>query len=133
MAPHRSHFLALTLLAALAAHVAARRAATAVYPPPGDVFRALALCPLDRVRVVILGQDPYHGPGQAHGLSFRCVGEGEGEERGVRIVASLRSHVLIVASCQPSLPLATPRHTPQRTARRAHPALPAQHPQGGGI
>ena len=37
---------------------------------PADVFRALALTPLSRVRVVILGQDPYHGPGQAEGLAF---------------------------------------------------------------
>lgn len=42
----------------------------AVYPPRGQRLRALELTPLDRVRVVILGQDPYHGPGQAHGLSF---------------------------------------------------------------
>lgn len=41
-----------------------------VYPPAADRFRALALTPLDAVRVVILGQDPYHGAGQAHGLSF---------------------------------------------------------------
>jgi uracil-DNA glycosylase len=42
----------------------------AVYPPRGLRLRALELTPLDEVRVVILGQDPYHGPGQAHGLSF---------------------------------------------------------------
>lgn len=41
-----------------------------IHPPAEDRFRALELTPLDRVRVVILGQDPYHGPGQAHGLSF---------------------------------------------------------------
>lgn len=41
-----------------------------IYPPRGQRLRALALTPLDRVKVVILGQDPYHGPGQAHGLSF---------------------------------------------------------------
>ncbi|GGD60589.1 uracil-DNA glycosylase [Erythrobacter arachoides] len=41
-----------------------------VYPPRADRFRALALTPLDRVKVVILGQDPYHGPGQAMGLAF---------------------------------------------------------------
>jgi uracil-DNA glycosylase len=40
------------------------------YPPAKDVFRALDICPFDRVGVVIIGQDPYHGPGQAHGLSF---------------------------------------------------------------
>lgn len=41
-----------------------------VYPPAEDLFRAFELCPFDRVRVVIVGQDPYHGPGQANGLSF---------------------------------------------------------------
>lgn len=41
-----------------------------VYPPPKDIFRAFDLCPFDKVKVVILGQDPYHGPGQANGLSF---------------------------------------------------------------
>lgn len=45
-----------------------------VYPPPRYVFRALDVCPLPEVRVVILGQDPYHGPGQANGLAF-AVGE----------------------------------------------------------
>lgn len=41
-----------------------------IFPPRADWFRALDLTPLDKVRVVILGQDPYHGPGQAHGLCF---------------------------------------------------------------
>src|SRR5690606_6485221 len=41
-----------------------------IYPPRGQRLRALELTPLDAVKVVILGQDPYHGPGQAHGLSF---------------------------------------------------------------
>lgn len=41
-----------------------------IYPPGGAIFKAFELCPLDRVRVVILGQDPYHGEGQAMGLSF---------------------------------------------------------------
>lgn len=41
-----------------------------VYPPPQFVFNAFELCPFEKVKVVILGQDPYHGPGQAHGLSF---------------------------------------------------------------
>ncbi len=40
------------------------------YPPGSALFAALDLCPFDRVRVVILGQDPYHGAGQAHGLCF---------------------------------------------------------------
>lgn len=41
-----------------------------VYPPPAQIFHALDACPFDQVRVVILGQDPYHGRGQAHGLAF---------------------------------------------------------------
>jgi len=41
-----------------------------IYPPNADIFNALALTPFDAVRIVILGQDPYHGPNQAHGLSF---------------------------------------------------------------
>jgi uracil-DNA glycosylase len=41
-----------------------------VYPPPKLVFSAFELCPFDAVKVVILGQDPYHGPHQAHGLCF---------------------------------------------------------------
>lgn len=41
-----------------------------VYPPQPSLFRALALCPFKAVRVVILGQDPYHGEGQANGLAF---------------------------------------------------------------
>lgn len=41
-----------------------------IYPPPASVFRAFELCPFDAVRVVIIGQDPYHGVGQANGLSF---------------------------------------------------------------
>ena len=40
------------------------------YPPPADIFRAFDLTPLQNVRVVILGQDPYHGPRQANGLAF---------------------------------------------------------------
>ncbi|MFK7956972.1 MAG: uracil-DNA glycosylase [Lysobacterales bacterium] len=41
-----------------------------LFPPSSQVFEALKLTPLEHTRVVILGQDPYHGPGQAHGLSF---------------------------------------------------------------
>ncbi|MEL7282781.1 MAG: uracil-DNA glycosylase [Pseudomonadota bacterium] len=41
-----------------------------IYPPRGERLTAMAITPLDAVKVVILGQDPYHGPGQAHGLSF---------------------------------------------------------------
>ena len=41
-----------------------------IYPPGSQIFNAFALTPLNNLKVVILGQDPYHGPGQAHGLSF---------------------------------------------------------------
>lgn len=43
---------------------------TKIYPKPANIFRAFDLCPLDSVKVVIVGQDPYHGAGQANGLSF---------------------------------------------------------------
>lgn len=48
---------------------------TTVYPQPKDIFRAFDLCPFEKVKVVILGQDPYHGKGQANGLCF-SVNEG---------------------------------------------------------
>lgn len=57
-------------------------AGKAVYPPRGQRLAALELTPLDAVKVVILGQDPYHGPGQAHGLSFSV-------RDGVRVPPSL--------------------------------------------
>ena len=43
---------------------------TTVFPPGKLIFNAFNLCPFDKVKVVIIGQDPYHGPGQAHGLCF---------------------------------------------------------------
>jgi uracil-DNA glycosylase len=54
----------------LMAFVDAARADHAVYPPADQVFKAFDLSAYDATRVVILGQDPYHGPGQAHGLCF---------------------------------------------------------------
>jgi len=50
--------------------VAEKAAGKRIFPAGSEWFRALDLTPLDKVRVVILGQDPYHGPGQAHGLCF---------------------------------------------------------------
>jgi len=50
--------------------VAEKAAGKRIFPKGAEYFRALDLTPLDKVRVVILGQDPYHGPGQAHGLCF---------------------------------------------------------------
>ena len=46
-----------------------------IYPRGSNIFRAFDKCPLDKLKVVIIGQDPYHGPGQAHGLCF-SVDEG---------------------------------------------------------
>jgi uracil-DNA glycosylase len=62
--------------------VADERRRHTVYPPHDEVFSALHLTPLADTRVVILGQDPYHGPGQAHGLCFSV-------RRGVRVPPSL--------------------------------------------
>lgn len=62
--------LAQPYIADLAAFVAAERREHTIYPPEEDVFTALKLTPFDAIRAVILGQDPYHGPGQAHGLAF---------------------------------------------------------------
>ena len=66
----------------LQSFVADERRHHAVYPPPDDVFAALHLTPYADTRVVILGQDPYHGPRQAHGLCFSV-------RPGVRIPPSL--------------------------------------------
>ena len=44
-----------------------------IYPPGNLIFNAFNHCPVDKTKVVILGQDPYHGPGQAHGLCFSCL------------------------------------------------------------
>lgn len=55
-----------------------------VYPKSSDVFNAFRHTPFDKVKVVLLGQDPYHGPGQAHGLSFSV-------QKGVAIPPSLRN------------------------------------------
>jgi uracil-DNA glycosylase len=54
----------------LSRQVEAAYAAATVYPPREDLFAAFRLTPPERVRVIILGQDPYHGPNQAQGLSF---------------------------------------------------------------
>ncbi len=55
-----------------------------IYPPPGEIFEAFNRTPFDKVNVVILGQDPYHGPGQAHGLCFSV-------KHGIRTPPSLQN------------------------------------------
>ena len=62
----------------------AREAGSVIYPPQPDVFNALKYTPLDKVNVVILGQDPYHGPNQAHGLCFSV-------QAGVKTPPSLKN------------------------------------------
>ena len=55
----------------IAAHLKIEKAAgKTIYPPGGLIFHAFDTTPFDKVKVVLLGQDPYHGPGQAHGLAF---------------------------------------------------------------
>lgn len=68
----------------LAQFVKAEYTSAVVYPAPKNIFRAFELTPFDNVEVVILGQDPYHGVGQANGLCF-AVGE------GVRLPPSLQN------------------------------------------
>ena len=80
--------------------VASERASTSVYPSHENVFAALHLTPYADARVVILGQDPYHGPGQAHGLSFSVP-------MGVDIPPSLRN---IHQELQADLGIAPPGH-----------------------
>ncbi len=71
-----------------------------IYPPRGLRLAALALTPLDQVKVVVLGQDPYHGPGQAHGLCFSVA-------RGVKVPPSL---VNIYKEIESDLGLPRPSH-----------------------
>ncbi|WP_405013183.1 uracil-DNA glycosylase [Kitasatospora sp. NBC_01539] len=59
--------------AELAAFLATERAEHQVFPPSGQEFSALAATPYDKVRVLVLGQDPYHDDGQAHGMSFSVL------------------------------------------------------------
>jgi uracil-DNA glycosylase len=68
--PHLDAELEKPYFGALRRFVDGERRAHTVYPPEDEVFAALALTPYERVKVMILGQDPYHGPGQAHGLAF---------------------------------------------------------------
>ena len=57
-----------------------------VFPPKAQVWTALNLCPFEQVKVVVLGQDPYHGPNQAHGLAFSVA-------KGIAIPPSLRNMI----------------------------------------
>ena len=88
-------------MAALKSFLVAEKAAgKTIYPKGSEYFRALDLTPFDKVRVVILGQDPYHGPGQAHGLCFSV-------KPGVRPPPSLLN---IYKELESDLGLPRPRH-----------------------
>jgi uracil-DNA glycosylase len=78
------HHFSSPSFARLAAFVESQRKCHVVFPPPQDTFSALNWTPLDKVKVVIVGQDPYHGPNQAHGLCFSV-------HRGQQIPPSLRN------------------------------------------
>lgn len=69
---------------ALTDFVKAEYATTKIFPEGSDIFRAFDACPVDKLRVVILGQDPYHGDGQANGLCFSV-------QPGVRFPPSLQN------------------------------------------
>ncbi|HET8731631.1 MAG TPA: uracil-DNA glycosylase [Moraxellaceae bacterium] len=79
---------------------AEKRNGKVIYPPGGEIFNALNTTPLSRVKVVVLGQDPYHGPGQAHGLCFSV-------RRGVTPPPSLLN---IFRELHNDVGIARPRH-----------------------
>jgi uracil-DNA glycosylase len=68
----------------LAEFVRQEYASKTVYPPPGKIFAAFEAVPFEQAKVVILGQDPYHGPNQANGLAFSV-------NDGIRIPPSLKN------------------------------------------
>ncbi|MFA5685041.1 MAG: uracil-DNA glycosylase [Lysobacteraceae bacterium] len=93
--------LAAPSMQQLAAFLRAEKAAgKRIYPPGAEMFAALDSTPFEQVRVVILGQDPYHGPGQAHGLCFSV-------RPGVPPPPSLLN---IFAEIERDLGIARPRH-----------------------
>lgn len=80
--------------------VAEERRKSIVYPEAELVFEAFRRCPFNRTQVVVMGQDPYHGPGQAHGLSFSV-------RAGVSVPPSLRN---IFRELEADLGLPSPDH-----------------------
>ncbi|MBF7071988.1 uracil-DNA glycosylase [Glaciecola sp. MH2013] len=88
-------------LEAMAFVEAERRAGKVIYPPQEDIFAAFELSTPENTKVVVLGQDPYHGPNQAHGLSFSV-------RKGNKIPPSLRNIYKELASDIPSF--SVPEH-----------------------
>lgn len=84
----------------LMAFVRQAYAARTIYPPEADIFRALSLTSFEDVRVVIVGQDPYHGEGEAHGLCFSV-------QDGVKTPPSLRNIFKELASEYGKVPQST--------------------------
>jgi uracil-DNA glycosylase len=66
---HKDYFIQLT------SYIKSEYATNKIYPPGKLIFNAFEQCDFDKLKVVILGQDPYHGPGQAHGLCFSVNAE----------------------------------------------------------
>ena len=83
-APIFEQELAKPYMKKLSHYLQSARSEVSVYPPQNQVFSAFKLTPYERVKVVILGQDPYHGPNQANGLSFSVA-------EGIAIPPSLRN------------------------------------------
>ena len=79
-----SDFFTTSTFSSLSQFVKEEYLSKKIYPKPNDLFRAFYLTPFSQVKVVILGQDPYHGEGQAHGLSFSVP-------KGVALPPSLRN------------------------------------------
>eukprot|EP01039_Chlorochromonas_danica_P004919 gene4919-5399_t len=88
------------LLAFLSSETAT--AGKVIYPPSDQIFTALNLCPYDQVKVVIIGQDPYHGPGQAHGLAFSV-------KKGVPAPPSLKN-IFSELQADPAIHITKPSH-----------------------
>jgi uracil-DNA glycosylase len=79
-------------------------AVTKVYPPVPDIFKAFVCTPPDELKVVLLGQDPYHGPGQAEGLAFSFLGQGKFPASLRRIVQELEIEQFLTPAQRKELP-----------------------------
>ena len=77
-----------------------RASGETIYPPQNEIFSALNLCPFDKTKVVIVGQDPYHGPGQGHGLAFSV-------QKGITTPPSLRN---IIQEAMNDVDIQQPNH-----------------------
>ena len=74
-----------------------------IFPPGSQIFKAFELTPVDKLKVVILGQDPYHGPGQAHGLSFSVPADMPAPPSLKNIFKEIESDLGVKMSVYPNL------------------------------